>query len=237
VRPKALSITFFPPRRSLAATSARRLTRDQSALPVIGRHVDRSQHHTNEQSGVVVPLCYGNDDHRRNLRRRLASPVRGVPISAGYLGCRRDRPAAGSPAWYFRCSGRCAHLRTDPRGRTRHATHHGVPHQHDDELKSVDDLTIWMAQRKLAWPCAKTTSAMFETALSLRASLRDYLQHDSAERRSRSATRALNVAIAGNWLSGGFSSERKMDPRSGAPNVSASASRTVRVRRCRSGEL
>ena len=42
----------------------------------------------------------------------------------------------------------------------------------------MDDLTIWMVQRKLARPRAKTTSAMFETALSLRASLQDYLQHD-----------------------------------------------------------
>src|SRR5213592_2618988 len=78
----------------------------------------------------------------------------------------------------------------------RHFTHHGVPHRQDDELTSADDLAAWMAQRKLARPAAKITPAMFEAALGLRASLRDYLQHDPAERRSRSATRALNAAIA-----------------------------------------
>jgi predicted RNA-binding Zn ribbon-like protein len=78
----------------------------------------------------------------------------------------------------------------------RHFTHHGVPHRQDDELKSPDDLAVWMAQRKLSRASAKITPAMFETALALRASLREYLQHDPAERRSRSATRALNAAIA-----------------------------------------
>ncbi|MEH2609584.1 CGNR zinc finger domain-containing protein [Bradyrhizobium sp. AZCC 1693] len=78
----------------------------------------------------------------------------------------------------------------------RHFTHHGVPHRQDDELTSADDLAAWMAQRKLARPAAKITPAMFEAALGLRASLRDYLQHDPAERRSRCATRALNAAIA-----------------------------------------
>ena len=78
----------------------------------------------------------------------------------------------------------------------RHFTHHGVPHRQDDELTSADDLAAWMAQRKLARPAAKITPAMFEAGLGLRASLRDYLQHDPAERRSMSATRALNAAIA-----------------------------------------
>jgi len=78
----------------------------------------------------------------------------------------------------------------------RHFTHHGVRHRKDDELKRPDDLAAWMAQRKLSRSGAKVTPAMLETALSLRASLRDYLQHDPAERRNRSATRALNAAIA-----------------------------------------
>jgi predicted RNA-binding Zn ribbon-like protein len=78
----------------------------------------------------------------------------------------------------------------------RHFTHHGVPHRQDDELKSADDLAAWMAQRKLARPGAKITPAMFETALGLRASLRDYLQRDPAERNSGNAARALNAAIA-----------------------------------------
>jgi predicted RNA-binding Zn ribbon-like protein len=78
----------------------------------------------------------------------------------------------------------------------RHFTHHGAPHRQDDELKSAEDLAAWMAQRKLARAGAKITPAMFETALGLRTSLRDYLQRDSAERRSGNATRALNAAIA-----------------------------------------
>ena len=43
---------------------------------------------------------------------------------------------------------------------------------------------------------AVITPPMFETALRLRASLRGYLQHDPAERRTKSATRALNATIA-----------------------------------------
>ena len=78
----------------------------------------------------------------------------------------------------------------------RHFTHNGVPHRQDDELKSADDLAAWMAQRKLAQPDAKITPSMFETALRFRASLRGYLQHDPAERRSKNATRALNATIA-----------------------------------------
>jgi predicted RNA-binding Zn ribbon-like protein len=78
----------------------------------------------------------------------------------------------------------------------RHFTHHRVLHRQDDELKSPDDLAAWMAKRKLGRPSAKITPAMFGIALGLRASLRDYLQHDAVERRSGSATRALNAAIA-----------------------------------------
>jgi len=78
----------------------------------------------------------------------------------------------------------------------RHFTHHGVPHRQNDELKGPDDLVAWMAQRKLVRTGAKITAPMFETALGLRASLRDYLQHDPAGRRNSSARRALNAAIA-----------------------------------------
>jgi predicted RNA-binding Zn ribbon-like protein len=53
-----------------------------------------------------------------------------------------------------------------------------------------------MAQRRLLKPGLKVTPAMFETAIRLRASLRDYLQHDPAERRGKAATRALNEMIA-----------------------------------------
>src|SRR5689334_23374322 len=78
----------------------------------------------------------------------------------------------------------------------RHFTHGGVPHRQDDQLKSAGDLAAWMAQRKLVRSDADITPSMFETALRLRASLRDYLQQDPAERPSKSATRALNAAIA-----------------------------------------
>src|SRR5213078_1287723 len=78
----------------------------------------------------------------------------------------------------------------------RHFTHHGVPHRQNDELKSPGDLAAWMAQRKLVRTGAKITAPMFEVALGLRASLRDYLQYDPAERQNSSARRALNAVIA-----------------------------------------
>src|SRR5438105_555230 len=78
----------------------------------------------------------------------------------------------------------------------RRFTHHGVPHQEHDELASADDLAAWMAQRKLLPAPAKVTPAAFETALGLRARLRDYLQHDPAERRNRNTPRALNAAMS-----------------------------------------
>jgi len=78
----------------------------------------------------------------------------------------------------------------------RHFTRHGVPHQMHDELASTDDLAAWMAQRRLLPAGAKVTSAMLDTALALRIHLRDYLQSDPAERRTKSAVRALNAAIS-----------------------------------------
>jgi predicted RNA-binding Zn ribbon-like protein len=78
----------------------------------------------------------------------------------------------------------------------RHFTHRRVSHRQDDELKRAGDLATWMAQRKLAPPGAKITPAMFETALDFRTNLRDYLQHDPVKRRSKSAARGLNAAIA-----------------------------------------
>lgn len=78
----------------------------------------------------------------------------------------------------------------------RHFTHHGVPHRQDDELKRPQDLASWMAERGLLRASAKATPAMLETALSLRAAVRDYLQHDPAARREKNVTRALNGAIA-----------------------------------------
>jgi hypothetical protein len=75
-----------------------------------------------------------------------------------------------------------------------HFTHHGVPHRQRDELKGADDLAAWMAHRKLARPGAKIAPAMFQSALDLRASLRDYLRHDPPERRTFLKRRLAAVA-------------------------------------------
>jgi predicted RNA-binding Zn ribbon-like protein len=89
----------------------------------------------------------------------------------------------------------------------RHFTHHGVPHQRHDELAGADGLAAWMARRRLLPAGAKVTPAMFETALSLRASLRDFLQHDPAERRNRSVARALNAVMSAFPLYAGLGGE------------------------------
>jgi predicted RNA-binding Zn ribbon-like protein len=74
--------------------------------------------------------------------------------------------------------------------------HHGVQHEQGDELGGPRQLGAWMAQRGLLWTGAKITPAMFESALKLRASVRDYLQCDPVERRkNRDATRLLNDAL------------------------------------------
>jgi predicted RNA-binding Zn ribbon-like protein len=78
----------------------------------------------------------------------------------------------------------------------RHFTHHGVPHQQGDVLEGPRELAAWMSQCGLLWTNAKVTNAMFEAALSLRASIRDYLQSDPDERsRNRDAVRSLNRAL------------------------------------------
>jgi predicted RNA-binding Zn ribbon-like protein len=78
----------------------------------------------------------------------------------------------------------------------RHFTHHGVPHPQDDELKSPRELAGWMSQRGLLPARASISPAMLETALKLRASVRDYLQRDPVERgRDRDAVRSLGKAL------------------------------------------
>jgi predicted RNA-binding Zn ribbon-like protein len=78
----------------------------------------------------------------------------------------------------------------------RHFTHHGVPHQQRDELTSPRDLVAWLSQRGLLRTDARATTEMLETALRLRACIRDYLQCDPAERgRNKDATRSLNDAL------------------------------------------
>ena len=78
----------------------------------------------------------------------------------------------------------------------RHFTHHGVQHLQGDELAAPRQLGTWMARRGLLWTGAKITPTMFDVALQLRGSVRDYLQCDPAERRSNKvAIRSLNVAL------------------------------------------
>ncbi len=78
----------------------------------------------------------------------------------------------------------------------RHFTHHGVPHVQGDELGNPRELGAWMSQRGLSFTSAKITPAMFETALQLRASVRDYLQCDPVERRkNKDAVLSLNKAM------------------------------------------
>jgi predicted RNA-binding Zn ribbon-like protein len=78
----------------------------------------------------------------------------------------------------------------------RHFTHRGVAHRQGDELGSPRELGAWMSQRGLLFTGAILTSPMLETALRLRAGVRDYLQRDPAERGSNKDTiRSLNEAL------------------------------------------
>jgi predicted RNA-binding Zn ribbon-like protein len=78
----------------------------------------------------------------------------------------------------------------------RHFIHRGVQHQKADEFTGPRELGAWMSQRGLLFTSARITPAMFETALELRECVRDYLQHNPADRRQdRDAARALNRAL------------------------------------------
>lgn len=78
----------------------------------------------------------------------------------------------------------------------RHFVHHGVQHPKSDELTGPRELGVWMSQRGLLFTSARITPAMFETALDLRKTVRDYLQRDPADRRKdRDAVRSLNRAF------------------------------------------
>jgi predicted RNA-binding Zn ribbon-like protein len=78
----------------------------------------------------------------------------------------------------------------------RHFIHHGAVHEQGDELKGTRELGAWMSRRGLLFTNAKISPAMFETALQLRAALRDYLQRDPLERGKNSeALRSLNRMI------------------------------------------
>ena len=74
---------------------------------------------------------------------------------------------------------------------------HGVRHETGDALQGPADLAAWLTERGLMQNDARLTPAMFEEALRLRASLRDYLACEP-ERRHRNAAvlRELNDALA-----------------------------------------
>ena len=78
----------------------------------------------------------------------------------------------------------------------RRFTHHGVQHVQDDELTGPRELAEWMSQRGLSTKDTKITTAMFDSALQLRTSIRAYLECDPAERRKDTeAVRSLNKAM------------------------------------------
>jgi predicted RNA-binding Zn ribbon-like protein len=78
----------------------------------------------------------------------------------------------------------------------RHFTHHGVQHEQGDQLTGPRQLADWMSQHGLLFTSARITSAMFDTALQLRTSVRAYLLCDPVERRSnKTAVGALDAAM------------------------------------------
>jgi predicted RNA-binding Zn ribbon-like protein len=78
----------------------------------------------------------------------------------------------------------------------RHFVHHGVQHREADELAGPRELGAWMSQRGLLFTGARITPAMFQAALELRSSVRDYLQRDPADRRKDgNAVRSLSTVL------------------------------------------
>ena len=78
----------------------------------------------------------------------------------------------------------------------RRFVHHGVRHQTGDEIDSAEKLAAWMAQRGLLERGGRLTPAMFDAAIRLRASIREYLACQPLERhRHRGAIAMLNKAI------------------------------------------
>lgn len=75
----------------------------------------------------------------------------------------------------------------------RRFVHHGVQHPQSDQLGNAAGLAAWMSERKLG-SNGKITPAMFDIALQLRSSVRDYLQCEPDERqRNKAVGRALNL--------------------------------------------
>lgn len=79
----------------------------------------------------------------------------------------------------------------------RHFVHHGVQHPQADELEDAAALGAWLTRRRLSEPGKVPSSPAFEAALALRRALRDYLDCDPADRRSKTSVKdALDRAMA-----------------------------------------
>ena len=74
---------------------------------------------------------------------------------------------------------------------------HGVRHQPHDELGNPRELGAWMAERGLMPAGGAVDEAALESAVALRAGLRDYLEREPEQRRlDAKALRGLNARLA-----------------------------------------
>src|SRR5579871_1404666 len=79
----------------------------------------------------------------------------------------------------------------------RHFMHHGVQHPQADELEDAAALGAWLARRRLGDAGKVPSRSAFEAALGLRRALRDYLECEPADRRSKASVKgALDSAMA-----------------------------------------
>src|SRR5215472_6421406 len=69
----------------------------------------------------------------------------------------------------------------------RRFTHHGVQHSQAEELADPPALAGWMRERGLLGRGAVPSRKTFDAALRLRASIRDYLKCEPAERHRQTA--------------------------------------------------
>jgi predicted RNA-binding Zn ribbon-like protein len=79
----------------------------------------------------------------------------------------------------------------------RHFVHHGVQHPQADELEDAAALRAWLTRQRLGEPGKVQSGSAFEAALALRGAIRDYLDCDPADRRSKTSVKdALDSAMA-----------------------------------------
>jgi predicted RNA-binding Zn ribbon-like protein len=77
----------------------------------------------------------------------------------------------------------------------RHFVHHGVPHQHAEELADAAALGAWMSARNLIERGAVPSKRVFDQALRLREAIRSYLKCDPAGRQRKGVVESLNNAM------------------------------------------